>query len=92
MNSELIIVANEELVPSGVWSRTIIDGDRHGKRIKEYSDLYKLGLTFEKVGVEVNDYNGYRWGIALAKLGHISLHTDENLVIYVSNYISDGQY
>lgn len=90
MNSQLIIVPNEELVSGGIWSKNIIDSDRHGKRIEEYSNLHQLGLNFQNVGVD--NYNGYFWGVALAKLGHISLHTDDNLIIYLPDYISEGQY
>lgn len=60
MNSQLIIVPNEELVSGGIWSKNIIDSDRHGKRIEEYSNLHQLGLNFQNVGVD--NYNGYFWG------------------------------
>ena len=95
MMSQLIIVPNEEYVSDEVWSVNLVDeNDRHGKRIYEYSNIHKLGLTFENVGVPNNNFNGYFWGCALAKLSYLSLHTDknENIVIYVPDIISKNQY
>ncbi len=90
MKRELIIVPNEETILDGVWCKNLTEEERHGKGIEEYSDLYNLGLTTEIVGVD--NYNGYFWGIALAKLGHISLHIDNGLVIYIPDTITKLQY
>ena len=90
MKRELIIVPNEEIIADGVWCKSLTEKERHGKGIEEYSKIYNLGLSEETVGVD--NYNGYFWGIALAKLGHISLHTDNDLVIYIPETITKLQY
>lgn len=90
MKRELIIVPNEEIIKDGVWCKSLTEEERHGKGIEEYSNIYNLGLNEEIVGVD--NYNGYFWGIALAKLGHISLHVDNELVVYIPEIVTKGQY
>lgn len=92
MARDIVIVPNEELIETGVWAINLVDNDRHGKGIHEYSNLNNLGLTFENVGDNDASYNGYLWGVALAKIGHVSLHIDNDLIIYVPSIITKGQY
>lgn len=91
---ELIIMPNEkELEEAEIYTKIFPNkNDRHGMGIKEFSDKYNLGLTPEIVGVEEGNYNGHKWGIALAKIGHISIHIEDFLVFYTPTTITINQY
>ncbi|MCI8575557.1 MAG: hypothetical protein HFI09_03715 [Bacilli bacterium] len=74
---KVIIIPNEYSIKHGVFERVLIGKDRHGMGAKEFSDLHHLGLTFQNIGLEENDYNGYVWLQALSMLGHLSLQIDD---------------
>lgn len=92
MTEQIIIIPNEDYISDGVWPRKLVGDERHGKIIYDYALEHNLGLTFESVGVEAENYNGHLWGIALAKLGHASIHCGEKMIIYVPDIITKEQY
>lgn len=55
----------------------------HGKLFKDFCEKKEVPIRLPYIG-------DWYWAKEIAKLGHISFHTDENLVIYVSDYIRDG--
>lgn len=92
MARDIVVVPNEELIDTGIWATNLLNDDRHGSGIHEFSKLNNLGLTPENVGDPDLSYNGYLWGVALAKIGHASLHIDNDLIIYVPSIITGEQY
>lgn len=90
---EMIIVPNETIVPLPEYRKELTTKeDRHGKPVKEFSDKYQLGLTFQNVGVEEGNYNGYMWSIAIAKLGHVAIQKDEDIIFYLPDTMTVNQY
>lgn len=92
MSRELIVVPNEDFITSGVWSCKLDSDDRHGKGIYDFCLQNKINLDFEKVGDTQYTYNGYIWGVALARLGHASLHVDDYMIACIPDEITIGQY
>ena len=92
MSEQIIIIPNEDFISTDIWCSKLLDNERHGKKIYDYSLLHNLGLNFETVGVESGNFNGHLWGIALAKLGHVSIHCGEKKIIYIPDIISKNQY
>lgn len=86
-----LIVANEELLDAEDYYRELKNGESHGKIVKEFSDIYGLGITPESVGLNEGEYAGYRYQAALASLGHIIICLDENVWVFMPEYLSTNQ-
>lgn len=90
---EMIIVPDETQVDLYEYRKELLtNDDRHGHVVKEFSDLYNLGLTCEVLNLEKENYNGYNWSLAIAKLGHLGIQKDDNIVFYIPDIITDSQY
>ena len=89
-----VIIPNENIINQNPFERVLIGKERHGIGAKEFSDLYSLGLTFQNIGLEENDYNGYVWLQALSMLGHLSLQIDDFdkiAVLHIPEIITPNQ-
>lgn len=89
---EMIIIPNETIVPLLEYRKELTQDERHGKPVKEFSDKYQLELTFQNIGVEEGNYNGYMWSIAITKLGHVAIQKDDNVILYLPDAITKNQY
>ncbi len=94
---ETIIIPNENILDVPVFSEKVGINEYHSQKIKEFSDRYNLGLTFENVGIEADKYYGSYWDQALVALGHIVISIEINdyngyIVIYLPTNISEKQY
>ncbi len=90
---EMIIIPDETQIHLPIYRKELlIKEERHGHVVKDFSDTYHLGLTFETVQVEEENYNGYQWGKAIAKLGHLAIQKDDTVVFYLPSFITEQQY
>lgn len=91
---EMIVVSDGAQVEPIEFKKELIskDDDRHGMVVSDFSKFYNLGLSFESVFVTEGNYNGYKWGVAIAKLGHLAIQKDNIAILYLPNIITDYQY
>lgn len=89
MKKETIIIPNENILNVPIYNKPV--EIHHAKNIKDFSDKYQLGLTFENVGLKENEFYGTFWQIALAKLGHPTLTIEDTTIAYLPETISDRQ-
>lgn len=67
--------------------------DRHGKCVKRFCDLNNIKLSFQEVGVEEGNYNGYNWSKAISILGNLVIQsTEDHMILYLPPTISAHQY
>lgn len=89
MKKETIIIPNENILNVPIFNKPV--EVHHAKNIKDFSDLYQLGLTFENVGLKENEFYGTFWQVALNKLGHAVITIEDTTICYLPETISDGQ-
>lgn len=89
MKKETIIIPNETILNVPIYNKPV--ETFHAKNIKDFSDKYKLGLTFENVGLPDNEFYGIYWQTALIKLGHAIVTIEETTIAWLPEIISDGQ-
>ncbi len=90
MNREAIIIPNQAIVESGggVFIKKLEKNEHHSQAIKEYSDKYNLGLTFESLGIPEGTFYGEFWQNAIATLGQVFVSIEETTIIYLPENLS----
>ena len=87
---KLIIVpdfANDE---KEIFFRTKLKN--HAIGMKEFSDIYHLGITDEKLGDENGELFSPHWADELAKQSHIVFLIDFIIILYIPTTLSNFQY
>ncbi len=58
---EMIIIPDETQINLPIYRKELLlKEERHGHVVKDFSDIYHLGLTFETVQVGEENYNGLK--------------------------------
>jgi len=89
---ETIIIPDEKEINIEIYSKKLTTKEAHGLGIKEFSDKYNLGLTHKKLGLKESDYHDISWYIETAKLGHLVIQKDENIILYIPPILTKNQY
>ena len=90
MKQAIAIVPNENILDVEPFYKDLSEGDRHGKGIRRFSEIYNLGITPESLGLEEEEYPGYIYQIALISLGHFVLCFDEEVWVFIPSKLSNG--
>ncbi len=94
MNESIEIIVSEETEDIQDYYRVLDEEfNRHGKCVKEFCDKYGISLTFQDIGVEEGNFNGYLWSRGVTILGNLVIQNSrEYIVIYLPLKISHHQY
>ena len=94
MLGSLIIIPNENKlhIDPYPYISNLNPREKHVPKIKEFSNMYNLGITCEMLGVEEDDITGTEWHKKIASLGHAVVITRGDVVIiYLPKRISTKQ-
>jgi len=68
------------------------DLTNHGVGLKEFSDLYQLGITDADFGDQEGELFGPHWADELAKRNQFVILIDFMIIVYVPSVINEDQY
>lgn len=89
---QIVIVPNENKINSGIYRRNLTNSEAHGLGVYEFSNKYNLGLSCKSLGLTDDDFHDIHWFIELAKMGHLVIQKDEDIIIYLPPTITRNQY
>ena len=89
---EIIVIPNETKIASSYYRKELRTDEPHGSGIKRFSDIHNLGLSIESLGLRENDYNDMKWYTETAKLGHLVIQKDEDIIFYIPPVLTKQQY
>lgn len=64
----------------------------HALGMKEFSDIYHLGITDEKLGDKEGELFSPHWADELMNQSHVVILIDIIIVLYIPNSLSEFQY
>lgn len=91
MKKALAIIPNENLLDIEPFYEDFDIEEPHGKRIRYFSDKHGLGITPSSLGLLEGEYQGYRYQVAMASLGHIVICFGEEVWAFLPEYFSVGE-
>lgn len=86
----IIIVSESASQESDVFYRSNLEN--HAIGCKEFSDLFKLGLTDESFGDKKGELFGPHWADGIAQKGNVVILIDFMIILYIPETITDFQY
>lgn len=89
---QTVIVSDENKINSGIYRRKLTNSEAHGLGVYEFSNKHNLGLSCNSLGLTDGDFHDIHWFIELAKMGHLVIQKDEDIIIYLPPTITRNQY
>lgn len=90
IDKDLIIVPSFARDEKDVFVRKKIKN--HALGMKEFSDIYHLGITDEKLGDKEGELFSPHWADELMNQSHVVILIDIIIVLYIPNSLSEFQY
>lgn len=94
MSRKSVVIPNTDKLPnSEVYTKELEKFESHALGIEDFSNTYKLGITWESLGLKFPDYCNEKWYIEISKLGHAFLRIENEMsIVYLPSDISLNQY